>query len=91
MMRDLRAKYDFIEKTWNLWEQSIGNETCWYLTITYFPSDGPREDYSFVGATKEDCLFSTVTELDNAVRAWAYNPESSPFGRWLAIEKGWKL
>lgn len=91
MKNNMSAKMAFIERTWNLWQTMIGNQPTWYLSIQFFPPNGKREDHRFAGASKEECLRSAVEELDQAVRDWAFNPDANPFGRWLVMEKGWRL
>ena len=90
-MRNIKAKSAFIEKTWTVCETHIGGKPNWYLTITYFPPGNGRIEYKFVGDSKDKCLYDAVEALDEAVRDWAYNPDDNPFGRWLVMEKGWKL
>ena len=90
-MRNLQTKAKFIERTWNVWETELGGRPSWHLTITYFMPGSKRVDYVFVGDTKEKCLYDAAEALDKAVADWAYSPDDNPFGRWLVMEKGWRL
>lgn len=91
MIHRREEKALFIRRNWNICAMEIGGVKTWYIVVYYFPSAGKREHLEFAGRTEEECLDKAITAMDDAVRKWAYKPESSPFGRYLAVEKGWTL
>lgn len=85
------AKREFILNTWDIWKEDLEGEPIWILVISHLQPVDNWPQYRFTGRTKEECVNYAVEEMDEAVRSWAYNPTGNQLGRWLAIEKGWKI
>ena len=91
MIHRREEKARFIERNWYISTMEIGGVKTWYIVVYYFPPGGERERLEFAGRTRDECLDKAILAMDDAVRKWAYKPESSSFGRYLAVEKGWTL
>ena len=91
MIHRREEKALFIRRNWNICTIEIGGVTTWYIVVYYFPTGEERAHLEFAGRTEDECINKAIEAMDDAVRKWAFKPESSPFGRYLAVEKGWTL
>ncbi len=83
-------KYSFILGNWAPWRDPSKEEQAWSIVVLE-PTEEDYIEHTYMGNTAGECVKKAIRDFDEAVRRWGYKPESSSFGRWLALGVGWKL